>query len=108
MRSWSNVVTARVRAASAMRAWSASSVRMRRVAAVIASTSPSGQRKPVSPSTFSSGSPPMSLETTGTLHAMASSAARPNVSEPLGMRKTSAMERISSTGSCLPRKRMSS
>jgi hypothetical protein len=49
----------------------------------------------------------MSDETTGTPHAIASSAARPNVSEPEGIINTSAMERISSIGSCLPRKRTS-
>src|SRR5205814_8827103 len=47
----------------------------------IVATSPGGARKPVFPSSTTSGMPPAALAMTGTAHAIASSAARPNDSE---------------------------
>src|SRR6266404_4836357 len=73
----------------------------------MASTSPLGVRKPVSPWTTTSGRPPTALARTGTAHAIASSAARPNDSVSDGNRKRSLPRRISATSSTLPRKRTS-
>src|SRR2546429_198569 len=73
----------------------------------MASTSPFGVRKPVSPCTTTSGRPPTALARTGTAHAIASSAARPNDSVSEGSRKRSLPRRISATSSTLPRKRTS-
>ena len=58
--------------------------------AAIPSTSPTGRRKPTSPSATTSGRPPTSEATTGTPQASASSAARPKLSLSLGSRKRSA------------------
>src|SRR3989454_4954956 len=54
----------------------------------MASTSPFGVRKPVSPWTTTSGRPPTAVAMTGTAHAIASSAARPNDSVSDGSRRS--------------------
>jgi hypothetical protein len=52
----------------------------------MASTSPTLNSRPVTPSSISSGTPPTRVAMEGTLQAMASSAARPKDSNSLGIR----------------------
>ena len=74
-----------------------------RAAAAIASTSPTGQRKPVSPSSTTSGRPPTREAITGTPQDIASSAARPKLSVSLGSRKRSASRRTPGRSTRSPR-----
>ena len=87
-----------------MRRCSAASSRIRPTAPAIASTSPTGKRKPLSPSRMTSGSPPARDATTGTPQASASSAARPKASVWLGKRNAWARRSVATTSSCSPRK----
>ena len=77
-------------------------------AAAMASMSPTGKSRPLTPSSMSSGTPPTRVAMAGTLQAMASRAARPKDSISLGMSMRSARGSSSLTLSCLPRKWMRS
>ena len=77
-------------------------------AADMESMSPTSKRRPLWPSSISSGTPPTRVPIVGTLHAMASSAARPNDSISLGISIRSASGSSSLTLSCLPIKWMRS
>ena len=81
---------------------SAGSVRSATTLAAMPSRSAGSWRKPVTPCVMTSGSPPTFDATTGTSHAMASSAARPKLSCAEGSRKTSADESSGITSSCAP------
>ena len=69
----------------------------------MASTSPTGARKPVTPSSTTSGTPPARAATTGTSQLMASSAARPKLSLLLGSRNRSLIPRMVCTSGNDPR-----
>src|SRR2546421_9559834 len=64
-----------------MRSWVVASLSRATARSTISSTAPTGARYPVSPSTTTSGRPPWRVATTGTPHAIASSADSPNRSE---------------------------
>ena len=66
---------------------------------------PTLERKPVTPSTFTSGIPPALLDTTGTLLTIASNAARPKLSASDGSKNKSEKHKILSTSLLFPKKR---
>ena len=70
--------------------------------AAISSSASGGCRKPLTPCSITSGSPPTRDATTGTSHAIASSAARPKLSCADGSRKTSLIDSSGTTSSCAP------
>ena len=70
-----------------------------------ASTSPTGPRKPETPCSTTSGSPPALVPTTGTPVASASRAESPKDSTSLGSRYRSAHRSACATSSTLPRNR---
>ena len=66
------------------------------------STASGGHTKPVTPSSMISGSPPTFDATTGTSHAIASSAARPKLSCADGSRNRSAIDSHGTSSCCSP------
>ena len=91
------------RAARAIRSCSARSSSSRTPLSAIACRSSGGCRNPVTPCWITSGSPPTADATTGTSHAIASSAARPKLSCADGSRNRSATESSATMSSCSPR-----
>ena len=70
----------------------------------ISSTASGGHTKPVTPSSMISGRPPTFDATTGTSHAIASSAARPKLSCADGSRNRSATDSHGTRSCCSPAK----
>ena len=81
----------------------AESSRSRSAPAAMPSTSPTGRRKPSTPSSTTSGRPPAAVPMTGTPQAIASRAARPNDSASEGRSMRRAAGRIVSIAATLPR-----